>query len=243
MGRIVFLLGVFLCAVGVGAAIVVATGPFTSDEAPVLSPEEAADANATVAASVPLEGQIPTLTDQDIAAVRDMVLADTRVRSLLGDRALTITSMGIWQEEATKIGAAVIILVDPPASVNADLPVLLRAPESATPTTSAPVQGAEYRVGVHHFEGPGMVGIQVLVDLRTSEVVAISPIFGIFDPTPTPATTTRMTGTTILLRTVEWGARRNKSGCADTGGNRRALGDTWPLRHSASALRHVDGPS
>jgi hypothetical protein len=67
---------------------------------------------------------IPTLTDEDRATAIAVVANDPAIRSLLNGRTWSVTQVGVWHFDELKVGALVLVAVDPPLSGRFDAPGL-----------------------------------------------------------------------------------------------------------------------
>lgn len=167
MRRFILVIGMFLLAAGIGVGVVVAIDPLGGEEpANSLSPEEAAtELAAERAGVVPLGYQVPTLTDEDIPNVRQILQTDPALLAALKGHQFTVSSIGVWHEGPNKIGAVAIIQFGEPPTLENDWSVV-RFVEDGSP---------DYSIETYRVLAEDIEEMLVLIDLRVSEVVSIQP--------------------------------------------------------------------
>lgn len=181
MRRIVLLVGVLLITVGIGIGVVVAIDPLGGEEPEnALSQEEVAAQHAAENERlVPLEYQIPTLTDDEIPNVRQILQTDPTLTAALEGHQFTVSSIGVWHVGPEKLGAVAIIQFAEPPALENDWPGV-QFVEDDRPA---------YSIKTYRFLAEDIEEMLVLIDLQRAEVVSIQPTrtgpVTYIDPIPT----------------------------------------------------------
>jgi hypothetical protein len=164
-------LSVFLLSLGVGAAIVMAS---RNTKEPQIIPDDQAMATS-LATGVPLQDQIPSLSSDEKARVREIVLNDSRLAAVRGESSMVVDEAAIWQSGYAKLGGGAHIHFDPPITWEGEwqFVVFPSVDSGLTPTG----EGATfYRLDSHRMRVEDMSEARVLVDLKNGSVLTIIPV-------------------------------------------------------------------
>jgi hypothetical protein len=76
-------------------------------------------------ATAPAPFVIPSLTDEDRTAAVAIIADDPAMRPFLEGRAWNVVVIGVWHIAELKLGAGVVLALDPPASGTFEAPAVL----------------------------------------------------------------------------------------------------------------------
>jgi len=123
---------------------------------------------------------VPTLSDQDRARAVEIASNTAALRKILEPLPLTVSEVGIWHTKDLKpIGAVLRLSLPAPADLEGDWPSILY--------DQAESGQALYQKQLVPYAVSGVTDLFVLVDLRSGEVVSVSPGPGATVTKPAPS--------------------------------------------------------
>jgi hypothetical protein len=126
---------------------------------------DSTEAPSSYDSTAPAPGTTRSLTGDQTAASEQIARADARVQDILGGRdATTQQAEPLSLPDGEVVGAHVTLSWSDPASIETDWPEMTWADSNTT-----------YTRQLVHFKATGVTGLDVVVDLRSNEVVSIQP--------------------------------------------------------------------
>jgi hypothetical protein len=155
------------------------------ESTPPSSSEQTAVVATARAGMTPLDFEIPSLTDDDRARAAQILRDDPFLGPVLEEHPNAFPSaFGVWHSGPVKLGAGSDLHFDPPITLEHAWPRLAANDDAVlTAEEEGALQAGDYPIETTSSRVVDVTDVAILIDLRRSDVVSISPYkYGSVEP-------------------------------------------------------------